>query len=448
MKIKVFPAESSEFVRPVVKAGAPGNVALFCGLCVLLGFGPLAFGAVQEWAICTIEIGAALLFAIWGLREAIGSQTRIARNRLFIPIGLFAVLVISQLLFNRTAYWYATWSRALLWAAYGLIFFLVTQVVRENRFCKWLGFFLTLYGSGVALFAIAQQFTGNGKIYWHVSNQLGWVYGPYVHHAHYAGLMEMLVPIPLVLAMAGLFPKPARMLLAFAALLMASTIFLSQSLGGIISFCAELFLLMLLLGRSGQSRRSLAAVGLLCVLLAGSLVALRPVGLAHRLARLRHPLSQADGGSRVAIVRDAWQMGSKRPVLGWGLGTFPVVYPTFRSFYSDFWVNEAHNDFVQLWVETGTIGFVLMCVFLVMLYRDGLSNRENWRRDARASMAFAALIGCTGLLVHGLSDFNLQVPGNAALFFALAAIASTARTSNRYQASKTATVKLNYVYGR
>ena len=29
----------------------------------------------------------------------------------------------------------------------------------------------------------------------------GWIYGPYVNHNHYAGLMEMLVPIPLVLSL-------------------------------------------------------------------------------------------------------------------------------------------------------------------------------------------------------------------------------------------------------
>jgi O-antigen ligase len=448
MKIKVFPAESSDYVRPTSKTVASLNLFLFSGLCLLLAFGPLALGAVHEWAIFTIEAGAALLFVIWALREIASDHVTVTRNPLFIPIVLFAALVIVQLVLHRTAYWYATWVKALLWAAYGLIFFLMSQTVRGTRLWTWLGIFLSVYGALVALFAIAQQFAGNGRIYWIMSNQLGWIYGPYVHHAHYAGLMEMLIPIPLVLAMARFFPRPARILLAFAALVMASSIFLSQSLGGILAFCAQLLLLFFVLAKSGQSRRSLAALGLLCLLLAVSLVALRPVGLAHRLARLRDPLGQADAGSRIAIVKDAWQMGRARPLLGWGLGTFPVVYPTFRSFYSDLWVNEAHNDFVQLWVETGTLGFLLMSVFLATLYRAGFSNIEHWRRDPRAGMALGALIGCAGILVHGLSDFNLQVPANAALFFALAAIATIPRTTVRNQASETTTVKLNYVYGR
>ena len=47
----------------------------------------------------------------------------------------------------------------------------------------------------------------------------------------------------------------------------------------------------------------------------------------------------------------------KRPVLGWGLGTFPVVYPQFRSFSTNFFVNQAHNDYLQLLVEMGLLGF-------------------------------------------------------------------------------------------
>jgi len=40
------------------------------------------------------------------------------------------------------------------------------------------------------------------------------------------------------------------------------------------------------------------------------------------------------------------------------------------------------------------------------------------------SVAVAAIIGISGILVHSLVDFNLQIPANAAMFYALCAIAS------------------------
>ena len=40
------------------------------------------------------------------------------------------------------------------------------------------------------------------KLYWIRTPRFGgWIYGPYVNHNHYAGLMEMLAPIPLIFAL-------------------------------------------------------------------------------------------------------------------------------------------------------------------------------------------------------------------------------------------------------
>jgi predicted nucleic acid-binding protein len=44
--------------------------------------------------------------------------------------------------------------------------------------------------------------------------------------------------------------------------------------------------------------------------------------------------------------------------------------------------------------------------------------------DDAPFLAVAALIGCTGLLIHSFGDFNMQIPANASLFFVLAAVAS------------------------
>ena len=66
---------------------------------------------------------------------------------------------------------------------------------------------------------------------------------------------------------------------------------------------------------------------------------------------------------RLNIDRDEFRMFLKKPVLGWGLGTFPVVYPQFRTFYTNSFVNEAHNDYLQLLTEMGLLGFEPCCGF-------------------------------------------------------------------------------------
>jgi O-antigen ligase len=393
---------------------------------MILGFGPLAFGAVQPWSISVLEAGTALLLVIWAAREVANGRFKLASNQLYIPMALFALVVLVQIAFHQTAYWYATWSKGLLWMSYAGLFLLVSQTFHQKTWISVFGFFCAGYGFLLSLFAIVQQFTSNGKIYWVVPNRFGgWIYGPYVNHAHYAGLMEMLVPFPLMLAIASRAGRPGRAFFLFAAVVMSSTIFLSQSLGGMIAFAAELAALSLIVFRNGRSSyREIVMLGVLCCALVAWLVWLRPVGLVERIARLLNPIADAGATGRVAIVKDSLKMVWERPILGWGLGTFPDVYPSFRSFFTNLWVNEAHNDFVQTLVETGIVGFACAAAFLFLLCRVAIRNSRLWRSEIQSSMATAAFIGCLGLLIHGVVDFNLQIPANAAFFFALSALAT------------------------
>jgi O-antigen ligase len=426
---------------PTNRIGQRLSFGLVAGICALLGFGPLAFGAVQPWSIFVLELGVSLLVILWAAREFVNGQFHIVPNPLYIPIALFAGVVLIQIALHRTAYWYATWSKGLLWASYAGLFFVVSQVFSQRRWISAFGFFCVGYGFLLSLFAIVQQFTSNGKIYWVVSNRYGgWIYGPYVNHAHYAGLMEMLVPFPIIFAIISSAGKAGRAFFLFAAVVTCSTIFLSQSLGGMIAFSAEMAVLSLILFWNGRSAyREILLFGALCVALVSWLAWLRPPGLVERLARLLNPIADAGATGRVAIIRDCSRMLRQRPVLGWGLGTFPVVYPSFRSFFTNFWVNEAHNDFVQILVETGLAGFACGLAFLTSLFRDGIRNLKHWRSDTGSSLTLAAFLGCIGLLIHGFVDFNLQIPANAAFFFALSALVTTRmnRSQSDHVLSKT-----------
>jgi O-antigen ligase len=110
--------------------------------------------------------------------------------------------------------------------------------------------------------------------------------------------------------------------------------------------------------------------------------------------------------------------------LGWGLGTFPVVYPQFRSFYTTFFVNQAHNDYLQLIVETGLAGFSIAVWFMVLVFRGASTKLNNWTETMSGAMTVTALLGIVGILVHSFVDFNLQIPANAALFYVLCAMAA------------------------
>ena len=392
---------------------------LVVGLCVLLIFAVLAFGAVNEWSTFAFEAGAAVLFLVWAGRQFVSRQVTLSKNPLYLPAFLFFGLVLAQVALRKSAYEYVTKYEALQYVAYGIVLLIGSECVREEGARKLFALVMIVFGACYAFFALAQELTANGKIFWMISPRFGGsIYGSYVNHDHYAGLMEMLVPIPFVLSMGHLLRGGKRALVAFCAVLMASTIFLSGSRGGMIAFVLEIVLFAALtLVQRRNPRAALGSVAV-CVLVLAFLVF---VGKGQVLGRL----GDLSPGTRLDMTKDCLRMFTHRPVWGWGLGTFPTVYPSYRSFYTNLFINEAHNDYAQLLVETGLLGFALMLWFLIGLYRNGLPTSRRWEFKWDGAVSFAALLGCTGILFHSFVDFNLQIPANAALFYVLCGLAAS-----------------------
>jgi O-antigen ligase len=416
-------AESASHLRPSTSVPAP--VLLYGVLGVLL-LGPLEFGAVEVWSISILELSAAVLFALWAARQVAAGKLEIVGNPLFLPMLLFAGLVLWQLATGRTAYRADTFSSALLYCAYGLLCFLIVQCLRKTSQVKLLAWVLSGYGFTVATVALMQGVTSNGKLYWLRTAQTdGWIYGPYVNHNHYAGLMEMLTPIPLVISLSRGVPGPRKLLAALAAAVMASTIFLSGSRGGMVAFAVQMFLLTAFLIKRRKSWKTIFALGAFLIIALGLLAWLGGDELVDRVASIHTPVhAELPGATRLKMDRDALNMFAQKPVSGWGLGVFGEIYPQFSSFSSNLPVGMAHNDYLQLLAEMGLLGFAAVLWFLLTLFRSALKKLKHWPLDANSAVTLAAMLGVSGILVHSFVDFNLQIPANAALFYVLCVVAA------------------------
>jgi len=413
--------ETTESVDLKRKRRAPGNqqLGLVVGLCAILMFAVLAFGAVEDWSSFVFEVGAAAVFLVWAGTQFVSGQITLSRNPLYAPALLFFVFLLLQVGLRTSAYPYVTKYEALEYVSYGIVLLIAAESITDEDARNKFALAVIVFGVLYAFFALAQELTSNGKFFWvYTPHFNGSIYGSYVNRNHYAGLMEMLVPFPLVVSMGHLLRGGKRALVAFCAVLMASTIFLSSSRGGMLSFGGEIVVFAALtLVRRGNLRVALGMAAV-CALVVGFLVF---VGRGQVLGRL----GDLGPGIRLNITKDCLRMFSHRPVWGWGLGTFPTVYPSYRTFYTNLFVNEAHNDYAQLLVETGLPGFGLMLWFLLRLYRQGLPTSRRWEFKWDGAVSLAALLGCTGILLHSFVDFNLQIPANAAMFYVLCGLAAT-----------------------
>ncbi len=416
---------------PVAKASRLRltNNTLLAGACAVLLLGPLAFGAVEPWSIFAVEACAVMLLALWASRQWMNRELNASGHALYRPMAAFFGLALVQWVGGATAYRHVTYSHLLLYAAYGMLVFVVTQTLRRFSHFELMTKLFTGYGALVAAFAVLQGLAPNGKLYWiWTPEQGGSIYGPYVNHNHYAGLMEMLTPFPLVLAASRFTDGNRKIVVAGIAALMAASIFLSGSRGGMAAFVAQIVVLGVLLvrKRDGTWKQPLM-LGTFLAMVIVFLVWMGGNELTRRLASIHSEArEEISGGVRLTIDRDCLRMFAKRPWLGWGLGTFPIVYPEFRSFYTTLFVNQAHNDYLQLLVETGLAGFSIAVWFLALVFRRAAGKLKNWSGTASGALTVAALLGCVGILVHSFLDFNLQIPANAALFYVLCAIAASA----------------------
>jgi O-antigen ligase len=403
---------------------APGHVnhfyplAYVIFLCALLMFAVLTFGAIETWSTSILEIGAALLFAGMILHRVYICGAHLRWNPLYPPMLGFGAVLAVQLTLNLTAYRYVTLVLCIQYLAYGMLLVTANQVVAEERSGKLLVLAFSIFGSAVALFAICQNLNSALRMPWlHPPGTEGLIFGTYMNHDHYAGLMEMLAPLALVLSLSKLVHGGQRILAASGAVIMAGSLVLSLSRGGAISLFVELALLFWMTStvQKGALARSrmlfLVAAILAFIAFIGSPAMWRGLGHLHDVVRLD-------------IWKDSLRIFARKPIFGWGLGTFQNVYPAFRSFYTVFFINAAHNDYVQVLVETGLVGFGCVVWFIVLVYRNGLRFSRNGDREWLGVLRTASLVGCSGILVHSLLDFNLQVPANAALFYVFCALAA------------------------
>ena len=122
---------------------------------------------------------------------------------------------------------------------------------------------------------------------------------------------------------------------------------------------------------------------------------------------------------------DTWHIFLDHPLMGTGLGTLQMVFPPYDTLYDGKIVNHSHNDYLEALAETGVLGGLCCAWFLGVLLLESLRGLAKFGSSFGASLNLSGLVGCSGLLVHSLVDFNLHIPANAMLFVVAAFLATT-----------------------
>ena len=186
---------------------------------------------------------------------------------------------------------------------------------------------------------------------------------------------------------------------------------------------------VLVVGR--PERRSGRAVGLLLLgLLVIPALLLAGPALMERQAALEEEWTAEAG--RGAVWRASLGMVADFPLTGSGGATFEQAFRLYRPREIQAFYDYAHNDYLQILVETGFPGLclALLPVALVALpvVRGMLARRRRGDRNGSGTFPstttwplWAALLA---VALHELVDFGLQIPSNLLLVAFLAGLLS------------------------
>jgi O-antigen ligase len=159
--------------------------------------------------------------------------------------------------------------------------------------------------------------------------------------------------------------------------------------------------------------RALAAIVVLAIFLLGQ------AALSRLLDRFdADPLADA----RLVFARNTITAAKSVTPVGAGLGSFPSFYMTFEKpadLQAGVYANHAHNDFLELWLETGLIGPVLLCLFLVWLFHKAVDAWTAQYPDlppVDRALAQASIFVILLLLGHSLVDYPLRSGAIMAVF--------------------------------
>jgi O-antigen ligase len=134
--------------------------------------------------------------------------------------------------------------------------------------------------------------------------------------------------------------------------------------------------------------------------------------------------------SRWSLWKDTARLIGGHPLLGSGLGTFPVAFTRVQSTFLGQFVNHAHNDYLELasdlGIPTAALFFGSTGALLVRVARKSASSEVSFER----AMALGCLGSIAAILLHSLTDFNLYIPANALVFSLILGLAASISPAN------------------
>ena len=259
------------------------------------------------------------------------------------------------------------------------------------------------------LLGTAQLISGGDGLYlWDV--EAGSVRGFFANRNHFASFLLIALPFSVVLGAATLRRRDKQTSALWIGAIFVGLIIVAlaaiRSRAGITLvgpvMATSLLAAWIAAGRGRPGRGLLILVGSV----AAALTVVAVLALPPILARFNAESAPGDRFERWPHIAEAAQ--TYLP-LGSGVGSFDAVYRAVEPLeqLDSTFFNQAHNEYLETWLEAGWLGAGLILAFLVWY---GRRCWTVWRAPAsrEGDLQRAASIGIGVLLLHSVADYPLR----------------------------------------
>lgn len=336
---------------------------------------------------------------------------------------------ISYLPKNALALWIFLLSVA-------FFYIVVRNLCIDRKMLKGIVAIMITVGLLESLYGLVQALVPSMGVLWvdYVKEYMGTARGTFINRNNFAAFIEMIWPLALGVTLAttdrarslkealGSKKLNQQAMMAMGIIVFLLTLILTRSRAGIFSgfigFFTFFFIVRFGINKMAKHTR---------VMLSGIIILLciytMTIGIGPILERFL--AISGDGSSRINIWGDSLSIVRDHP-FGIGLQNYENVFKVYnRSFTSDKVIIHAHNDYLQLLIESGWIGFISIVGGLLVFLKKSLNRikKIDFISDPlRYYIAVGAFSGLISASVHSLFDFNLQIPANLLYFAVLMAV--------------------------
>jgi len=384
----------------------------------------------------TFEALVIIGLMFWVLKIIDREEIRFTSTPLNLPILSFMAICTFSLIWSNS--FFVSLKELALFLAGPLFYFVIVNNIKNEKQINRIIDTVVLIGAALGIYGIF-QYNGIDFSFWRGNIARLRVFGFFGNPGYFAGYLIL----PLSLTISLFFTsknKNRKILFLIGILAMGTAIILTftrgayPALGVSLIFMFSLFLLSRGKSFIKENKKIFFIILIAIIIIAFLFIIPTPLskpGTVISQIKGRVSITQLinvfPSSRRITIWKFTWMMIKDHPILGSGIGTFKYNDLRYqakffeqgdnRSIYPYGLAEKAHNEYLQLWTELGTIGLAIFLWLIIAYFNYGIRYLKKEKDERKQGIMIGMMGAVVAFLMDSIFWFPLHLSTNVSLLW-------------------------------